>query len=145
MSTLLLNGPHNENMTLKQEIIKYLKCILGIQLGNITSENVWRPHNCQIFRRHACSFTLKRHSIEMTHQPVHCPETHFSLSLWIYWKIQDLSRCLGKSRIIRCTNTNSSNYRQFTNIMIIIIIAQWECGRPNVDIEGKVTGNTCCL
>ena len=122
MFTYLLNDPHNEGMTLKQEIIKYLKCILGIQLGNITSENVWRPHNCQIFRCHACSFTLKRHSIEMTHQPVHCPETHFSLSVCgiigrfgIYYQ-----GVLGNHELSQCNN-NSSNYTQFTHIMIIII------------------------
>ena len=54
----------------------YLQSILSIQLRYVTSENVGGPHNCKIFRSHPRSFTVKRHSIEMTHQPVHCSAEH---------------------------------------------------------------------
>ena len=65
-------------------VFSYLERVLSIQLGYVTSENVGGPHNCQIFWSHACSFTVKRHSIEMTHQPVHCSEK--GKKLWILWR-----------------------------------------------------------
>ena len=60
----------------------HLQRILGIQLRHVAPQNVWRPHNRQIFRRHARPLTLKRHSVEMTHQPIHCPATTRMWSRW---------------------------------------------------------------